>query len=40
MLGYAFEEKLKKMKPSAVNKTIKNWLTPEEETAGILIDTL
>jgi zinc protease len=39
-LGYAFEERIKKMKASEVNKVAKKYLSRSSETSGILIDTL
>lgn len=38
-LGYRFENQIKKMKPSNINKVAKKYLVPEGETSGLLIDT-
>ncbi len=39
-LGYTFEDRVKKMKVSEVNKVAKKYLSTSNETAGILFDTL
>ena len=39
-LEYAFEKRLKALKPADIARVAKKFLTPKSETAGILVDTL
>jgi len=38
--GYAFEERIPKVKRVDIDRAAKKYLTPKGETAGILADTL